>query len=130
MAQATMIGLCSDNVLTILQPSSIIECLGGDVTSGTFTFVVPANGSVILPLTPGNYILSINLTDLPDRITALSILVGGSKFPVFIPTTVDSSTTVSVSCNYSPAISLLISVEVTPVVTNVLSGSVFYTRVD
>jgi hypothetical protein len=96
--------------------------------SGTIRFSIPANGSVTLPLTPGNYILSINLKNLP-AITALSIVVGTSKFPVYIPT-VDSTTTVSVSCNYTPASSLPISVITTPVVTNVLSGSVFYTRVD
>lgn len=124
-----MIGLCSDNVLTILQPSSTIECLGGDTMSGTIRFSIPANGSITLPLIPGNYILSINLTNLPAIITDLTIVVGTSKFPVYIPT-VESTTTVSVSCNYTPASSLPISVITTPVVTHVLSGSVFYTRVD
>ena len=123
-----MIGLCSDNVLTILQPTSTIECLG-DLPSDN-NFFVPANGSVSLPMTPGKYILSINLTDLPTTITSLTIGVGSSKFPVFIQA-VDSTTTVSVSCNYTSTSSLLISVIATPVVgTPVLSGSVFYIRVD
>lgn len=131
MAQATMIGLCSDNVLTILQPSSTIECIGGDTPSGTISFFAPINGSVTISLTPGKYILSINLTDLPDKITSLTIGVGPSTFPVFIPTTVDSTTAVSVSCNYTSIGSLLIAIIASTVAgTPVLSGSVFYIRVD
>jgi hypothetical protein len=54
MSQATFVGLCSDNVVTILQPSSTIECIcGGGVyvdassTSGTgLPYSIPINGAV------------------------------------------------------------------------------------
>ena len=37
MSQATLIGLCSDNVVTILQPSSTIECTVNDYVAPPVT---------------------------------------------------------------------------------------------
>ena len=56
MSQATLIGLCSDNVVTILQTSSTIECTcsGGvyvDVSSNSGTglpYSIAINGSVLV----------------------------------------------------------------------------------
>jgi len=56
MSQATLVGLCSDNVVTILQPSSTIECTcsGGvyvDVSSNSGTglpYSIVINGSVLV----------------------------------------------------------------------------------
>ena len=47
MSQATLIGLCSDNVVTILQPSSTIEC---PCTSGIYTGVSDASGTYTVPV--------------------------------------------------------------------------------
>jgi len=67
MAQATLLGLCSDNVVTVLTPSSTIECSSGssgsccspcgssswnvtDVHSETITLPDMSGSVVILPL--------------------------------------------------------------------------------
>jgi len=56
MSQATFIGLCSDNVVTILQPSSTIECICSagvyiDISSNAgvgLPLSIPINGSVLV----------------------------------------------------------------------------------
>jgi len=50
MSQATLLGICSDNVITILQPSSTIECLdGSDQVVNTLTIegLATFNGGLI-----------------------------------------------------------------------------------
>ena len=51
MAQATLLGICSDNVVTILHPSSTIECFDGEnIVANTLTVEGLAifNGGVII----------------------------------------------------------------------------------
>ena len=77
MSQATVVGLCSDNVVTILQPSSTIECItcgcGGvyvDVSNNTGSGVpysIAINGSVLVAGTV-------------TTIGAATVTVGGAMF--------------------------------------------------
>jgi len=48
MSQATLIGLCSDNVVTILQPSSTIEC--PDTYAGMYVDISSNSGDFNNPL--------------------------------------------------------------------------------
>lgn len=60
MSQATLIGLCSDNVVTILQPSSTIECTINDyvvppttvsfTSSTTISQIGRLDGYVTIPI--------------------------------------------------------------------------------
>ena len=83
MAQATLLGICSDNVVTILQPSSTIECgngVGGLVEDLTVDGQATFNGGVIVNNDPviydasgliidGGGALNVNLVSLNDSIT-------------------------------------------------------------
>jgi len=85
MSQATLIGLCSDNVVTILQPSSTIECLSfgnGAYTDISSTAVTGPPTTVSIPL-PGSAFIhgSITITG-PTTVT-----IGGSIFTGNSPAT-------------------------------------------
>jgi hypothetical protein len=64
MSQATLLGICSDNVITILTPSSTIEC-------GPFSDVVSTTALAAGPVT-GPLVFTLPLSS-PDR-----VLVTGS----------------------------------------------------
>ena len=74
MSQATVVGLCSDNVVTILQPSSTIECttcgvyidVSGNVGIG-LPYSIQIDGAVLVA---GSVITSGQAT----------VLVGGAVF--------------------------------------------------
>jgi hypothetical protein len=72
MSQATLIGLCSDNLVTILQPSSTIQC---SVCPSLVTSVGPAalGAGVVIPPSSG----TIQFTDISSSVGAyLQIAVG------------------------------------------------------
>ena len=80
MSQATLLGLCSDNLVTILQPSSTINCLSCgdgvyiDISSTAVTPITPPT-VVSIPLTGGSFIHgSVTITG-PTTVT-----IGGSTF--------------------------------------------------
>ena len=133
MSQASFIGLCSDNLVTILQPSSTIQCIGDSVTSsGTYGSSFPLS----ITLSPGNYILSINITTpiswVAGSSTALSVRVGSIVLPIFLgPAFVmtANTTTLSTTCNYvhggGPIAVSITATDPTPA----LACSIMYTRV-
>lgn len=143
MSQANLIGLCSDNLVTILQPSSTIECLGSTSNTGTLgPFTIPINGSAqasSVPLPPGNYILSVNLTSAGSTFftgTAISftIQIGIYMFPFFIPSgfEISGTTTLSASCNYvqvSDPITVAVTTDASVTGSTNLTCSVMYVRV-
>ena len=78
MSQATLLGLCSDNIVTILQPSSTIECISCcgsyvDVSYNTGNYIpyvnIPISGSVII----SGAVQSVS----PNSI---AVTIGDSKF--------------------------------------------------
>ena len=72
MSQATLIGLCSDNLVTILQPSSTIQC---STCPGLVTSVGPAalGTGVVIPPSSG----TLQFTDISSSVGAyLQINVG------------------------------------------------------
>ena len=87
MSQATLLGLCCDNVVTILQPSSTIECLSCgngvyiDISSNTVT--QPITSLIVsIPLTGASFIHgSVTITG-PTTVT-----IGGSTFTGTSPAT-------------------------------------------
>jgi len=110
MSQATLIGLCSDNVVTLLQPSSTIECTVNDyVTPTTVSFVSSTtisgtgrlDGYVTIP------ILSVSA----PGIVRLQI---GATFVLQIP----------VPASFSQSIVLPFSVSAPAAVTVTHSGSI------
>jgi hypothetical protein len=87
MSQATLLGLCSDNVVTILQPSSTIECLNYgngvyvDISSNTVSPITPP-ATVSIPLPGAAFIHgSVTITG-PTTVT-----IGGSTFTGTSPAT-------------------------------------------
>jgi len=86
MSQATLLGLCSDNVVTILQPSSTIECPLGcgsyvDVSSNTGGFV----GSTVvqIPITGSVFISGVVTATGPTTVTigGVSTISSGLSIP-------------------------------------------------
>jgi len=143
MSQANLIGLCSDNLITILQPSSTIECLGSSAQSGALGPVIVAiNGSSQanpVPLHPGNYLLSVNLTSAGSTLfigtpISFTLQVGSYTFPFFIPSgfMLSGTTTLSASCNYMQTtgpITVAVTTDATVTGSMNLTCSVMYVRV-
>lgn len=143
MSQATIIGLCSDNLVTILQPSSTIECLGSSAQSGALGPVTVAiNGSAQatpVPLHPGNYLLSVNLTSADATFftgtpISFALQVGPYTFPFFIPSgfILSGNITLSASCNYvqtTGPITVSVTTDATVTGSTNLTCSVLYVRV-
>ena len=144
MSQANLIGLCSDNLITILQPSSTIECLGSSAQSGALGPVtVPINGPALsmspVPLPPGNYLFSVNLqstaqTDLSGNSISFRLQVGSYMFPFFIPSNyiLLANTSLSASCNYvqtTGPITVAVTTDATIIGSTNLTCSIFYVRV-
>lgn len=96
MSQATLLGLCSDNVVTILQPSSTIECssfpCGGTYTdisdiSGTYSapILLPSTGNAFVTgsvtgaapttVTIGNFTVTSTATTIPFQTFATGPLL-------------------------------------------------------
>ena len=58
MSQATLLGICSDNVVTILTPSSTIECGPfSDIVSTTALAVGPVTGPLVFTLPLADQVL-------------------------------------------------------------------------
>lgn len=142
MSQANLIGLCSDTLVTILQPSSTIECLGSASVSGILgpvTVAINGSSQISPPLNPGKYILSVNLhstanTDLSGNSISFRLQVGPCSFPFFIPSNyiLLANTTLSASCNYVQTTGpITVSVTTDAFITGSmnLTCSVFYVRV-
>ena len=143
MPQATVIGLCSDNVITILQPSSTIESVLDTTETGVIdpvslsTDIRTQMNSV--PLAPGKYILSINIsvnTSISLADSSMFITVGNThKIPVYTPTMVVSAgiTFASVTCNYvqttDPIFITISYTGVNTIASSGLSCSIYYTKV-
>jgi hypothetical protein len=144
MSQANLIGLCSDNLVTILQPSSTIECIGSASVSGilgpvTVAINGPAQTANPVPLNPGKYMLSVNLqstanTDLSGNSISFRLQVGSYIFPFFIPSNyiLLANTILSASCNYvqtTGPITVAVTTNATITGSTNLTCSVFYVRV-
>ena len=143
MSQALGIGLCSDNIVTILQPSSTIESMLDTTNTGTFgpiSISVDTNTQMnSVSLSPGNYILSINISanksiSLVDA--SIFIRIGSThQIPLYTPTMVVTSGTTfaSVTCNYvqttDPIFLTLSYTGLNTIASSTLSCSIYYMKV-
>jgi hypothetical protein len=90
MSQATLLGLCSDNVVTVLTPSSTIECATG---SSGFS---GSCGSCCDPCS------SVKITDIHSE-TISSDLISGTNslsFPILLPTVASYAITGSLQIQF------------------------------
>ena len=87
MSQANLIGLCSDNLVTILQPSSTINCVSCgdgiyiDISSNTVSPITPPT-IVSISLSGASFIYGTVTITGPTTVT-----IGGSTFTGTSPPT-------------------------------------------
>jgi len=93
MAQATLLGLCSDTVVTILQPSSTIECPLGCSVPGIQSFApAPITTPTVLPIASACVTLmsgyvEFDIASVTGPTGSVTVTLGSFKATYPLPTT-------------------------------------------
>jgi len=84
MSQATLIGLCSDNLITILTPSSTIEC--GNYENPKYVFDLSGSSIYVAPLTIPLSGPSLIIGTITPTLWPVTVSIGGFTRTVTDPT--------------------------------------------